>query len=205
MTDRIAKAKIILLCCLAAAMYGIAHDEITIGVSAEYFTIAHPRLFPTTNRILLALCWGIAGTVWLGAAFGFVLASVSNSSGRAPIALTRLSLLAARLLCVMAVSALAAGVAGFQLSLHSLVSVPAAVADAIPSAAHDRFMAVWFAHIASYLAAFVGGAVLIYRLWQERGRPRAIVLFPRTKLGALRAGILAAIAVVTIWFRWANS
>jgi len=44
---------------------GIAHDEITVRVCAEYFTIAHPPLFPTASRTLLAACWGIAATVGL--------------------------------------------------------------------------------------------------------------------------------------------
>ncbi len=85
--------------------------------------------------------------------------------------------------------------------MRSLISVPAGVAHLIPSTAQNRFMAVWFAHIESYLAGFLGGAVLIYRAWRERGRPRAIPLFPQTKFGTMRAVMFAAIVVGVIYFR----
>lgn len=199
------KAKVVLLCCLAAALYGIAHDEITVRVCAEYFTIAHPPLFPTASRTLLAACWGIAATVWAGAAFGVVLASVSQSDGSPPVPISRLRNSVAGLLCAMAMTALAAGILGFHLSLRSMISVPAGIANVIPVTAHNRFMAVWLAHIASYVAGFAGGAILIYRLWRERGRPRAIPLFPQTKLGMMRAIMLVAIVVGVIYFRLGRS
>ncbi|HEV8185970.1 MAG TPA: hypothetical protein VGP40_08450, partial [Chthoniobacterales bacterium] len=117
------KAKVVLLCCLAAALYGIAHDEITVRVCAEYFTIAHPPLFPTASRTLLAACWGIAATVWAGAAFGVVLASVSQSDGSPPVPISRLRNSVAGLLCAMAMTALAAGILGLHLLLRSMISV----------------------------------------------------------------------------------
>lgn len=195
------KVRIVLLCCVAAAMYGIAQDQITVRVCTEYFTIAHPQLFPTASRTLLALCWGIAGSVWVGAAFGVVLASVSESDGHPPLPVRRLCTSVAALLGAMAMSSVLAGFIAFQLSLDTIISIPEAVARAIPSTAHDHFMAVWFAHIASYLAGFIGGAVLIYRAWRERGRPRAISLFPRTRFGTLRALTLGGIAVGVFYFR----
>ncbi len=105
----------------------------------------------------------------------------------------------------MAMTALAAGILGFHLSLRSMISVPAGIANVIPATAHNRFMAVWLAHIASYIAGFAGGAILIYRLWRERGRPRAIPLFPQTKFGTMRAILLAAIVVGVIYFRLGRS
>ncbi len=105
----------------------------------------------------------------------------------------------------MAMTALVAGILGFYLSLRSMISVPAAIAHLIPSTAQNRFMAVWFAHIASYLAGFAGGAILVYRLWRECGRPRALALFPQTKFGTMRAVMLAAIVVGVIYFRVGRS
>ena len=64
------KWKIVSLCVAATCLYGVIHDQITIRISPEYFTLAHPAFFPTSNRTLLALCWGIAATWWIGAAFG---------------------------------------------------------------------------------------------------------------------------------------
>lgn len=37
--------KIVLLCIVAAALYGIVHDQFTARICVEYFSIGHPPLF----------------------------------------------------------------------------------------------------------------------------------------------------------------
>ena len=76
--------KVVLLCVIAACSYGIIHDQITARVCLEYFTVAHPPLFPTRSVTLLAFAWGIAATAGPGLVFGLVLASLSQS-GHAPV------------------------------------------------------------------------------------------------------------------------
>ena len=56
----------------------------------------------------------------------------------------------------MGVAAFCAGCAGFYLFWHAVVSMPAALVDAIPDQEQAGFMAVWFAHVASYLVGFTG-------------------------------------------------
>ncbi len=109
------KAKVILLSVFAAISHGIIHDQITAHLCVEYFSVAHPRRFPTEPPTLLAFCWGVFATVGLGAVLGAILADVSQSTG---------------------------------LSLHC----------------------------ASYLVGFTGGAFLILRIWNQKGRPRIIAL-----------------------------
>ena len=75
----------------------------------------------------------------------------------------------------------------------------------IPLAKHDRFMAVWFAHCASYLAGLTGGAFLIFRIWNQRGRPRVIDLIPRSKGEIARALILAAVVALVLYLRFSRS
>ena len=60
-------AQIILLSILSACLYGVVHDQITIRVCLEYFTVAHPPYFPTHSPTLLAICWGVAATAGIGA------------------------------------------------------------------------------------------------------------------------------------------
>ena len=50
----------------------------------------------------------------------------------------------------MGTSAFAAGAVAYQLSRRGFISFPSGLAG-IPANQHDRFMAVWFAHGASYL------------------------------------------------------
>ena len=57
---------IVLFSIAAAVFYGIAHDQVTVRVCLEYFTIGHPPVFKTTSPALLALGWGVLATWWVG-------------------------------------------------------------------------------------------------------------------------------------------
>lgn len=194
-------ARVIAIAVLAAVGYGIVHDQITARISLDYFTLAHPPLFPTTSPTLLALCWGVASTAWLGAAFGFVLAMVANSAGVAPMPTLQLVRSLLMLLGVTAVAAVIAGVLGYELAQHSLVSIAPELRTLRPRAEYDRFVAVWFAHLASYAAGMCGGAFLIFGIWRDRGKPNVLPFVPASRADLLRVGILVAIAVVVIAWR----
>ncbi|HEY3663785.1 MAG TPA: hypothetical protein VGL24_11585 [Chthoniobacterales bacterium] len=186
---------------MAAAGYGIVHDEITAHLCVEYFTVAHPPLFHTTSPFLLGICWGIAATIGLGLVFGCLLAAVSLGGEAPASAQGTLVRRVGLLLGAMAVSALLAGLAGFALSRFSLVRLPALLGSVIPFARHDRFFAVWFAHLASYAVGLGGSAWLIFQVWCERGRPRVLTLWPRTPGGVVRVIALLAIVLLVIWWR----
>jgi hypothetical protein len=62
MKTLIESLKIILLCIVAAIVYGILHDQVTARVCVEYFTIGHPPIFHTDDPTLLALGWGVIAT-----------------------------------------------------------------------------------------------------------------------------------------------
>ena len=197
-------AKIILLATFAAIAYGILHDQITAGLCVEYFTIGHPPLFHTTSPTVLGICWGMAATFGLGALLGLILALVSQSEGMPPVPIRRLFNSIVALLAVMAISASLAGVIGFALSRRSIICVPAAFAELIPRSRQDRFMTVWFVHWASYLVGLIGASFIIVRIWRARGRPRVVSIFPHTKAGVIRALILAVVAALVAWFRFAK-
>jgi len=57
---------IVLRSVFAAVLYGVVHDQITVRVCLEYFTVGHPRIFDTENPTLLGLAWGIVATWWMG-------------------------------------------------------------------------------------------------------------------------------------------
>jgi hypothetical protein len=66
-------------------------------------------------------------------------------------------------------------------------------------------MAVWFAHIASYLTALAGATFLILRIWIQRGKPPILALIPRTKLAIIRALILAVLVTIILYIRFVRS
>ncbi len=195
-------AKIILLSTAAATAYGVAHDQITARLCVEYFTIAHPPLFHTSSPTVLGICWGIAATIGVGALLGTLLALVTQSERLPPVPIRRLLKSILGLLAVMAISAALAGVVGFELSRSAIVGLPASLAELVPRGQHDRFMAVWFAHGASYFVGIAGGLLIILRIWRQRGRPSVITILPRTKGAIARAVILAAIAGLVLWARF---
>lgn len=73
---------VVLLAVLAAVTYGIVHDQVTVRVSLEYFTIGHPPVFDTDSPTLLALGWGVLATWWVGLPLGFLLATASQVGRR---------------------------------------------------------------------------------------------------------------------------
>jgi hypothetical protein len=152
--------RIIGLCMLAAIAYGVVHDQITVRVCVEYFSVTHPHLVSTNSPTVLALAWGVWATWWVGLALGIILALTARV-GRWPTLDARDLLKSVLILLgVMAFLATLAGIAGYQLASQGKVTMPIEAADAIPTAMHHRWMAAYFAHNASYDVGFVGGIVL---------------------------------------------
>jgi hypothetical protein len=159
---------IVLLCIIAAVVYGIAHDQVTARVCVEYFTIGHPAIFGTKDPTLLAIGWGVIATWWVGLLLGIPLALVARA-GRSPKrsvgSLVRPIML---LLLVMATLALAAGIVGWVLANNQIVYLIGPLASNVPADRHVPFIAVLWAHAASYLVGSVGGIVMMVRVWRSR-------------------------------------
>ncbi|HEX4083943.1 MAG TPA: hypothetical protein VHY22_03450 [Chthoniobacteraceae bacterium] len=194
--------KIVLFTTFAAVGYGIVHDEITAHVCVEYFTLAHPPLFHTESPAALGICWGIAATIGIGIVLGFVLATAARSGEAPQWPEPKLMRAILALLGAMAIAASLAGVSGYELARHSLIHLPESLAQIIRPVLRDRFMGVWFAHIASYLVGLGGGAFLIFRVWRDRGSPNIIAPLPVTKAAILRTTLLVLIAALVIYFRF---
>lgn len=165
---RLPALRIVVLCIAAAVLYGLVMDQITIRVCPEYFTIAHPRVIHTRSLTVLALYWGVAATWWVGLLLGAPLAYVSRRKApQPPICARDLIRPLGLLLAVMAVCTILAGVTGYLLAKRGAIS-PADWQWDIPPEAHAAFVADAFAHLASYAAGLIGGAVLIIRVVKRR-------------------------------------
>lgn len=192
----------VLVTAFAACVYGILHDQVTVRLCIEYFSVAHPPLFPTGSPTLLAIYWGIAATLPIGTAMGVVLALVSKSGEAPPYPNSRVVRGVVVLFFAMAVGAFLLGCLGYDLARRELVSVPLAWAHEIPLEKHHRFMAAWFAHSASYFVASVGGALFCMRIWRSRGRPRVIEVVPTSQTAILRAAVVLLLAGLVLWMRF---
>lgn len=176
---RFEAAKIVLFATLAAMSYGVIHDQITAHLCVEYFTIAHPEIFPTEAPFLLAWGWGIIATWWVGLTLGVCLAATARMGQANKL---RLSELQRPILLVMVWSALAAflaGACGAILVATGVTEVPWGWEAFIPTDRHVAFSAVAWAHAASYAAGALGGLLVIgHTLWrrkyQQLGRDKSI-------------------------------
>ncbi|MCA8941728.1 MAG: hypothetical protein KDB80_04140 [Planctomycetes bacterium] len=71
------------------------------------------------------------------------------------------------MLC-MGVTSTIAGLAGHALASQGVFVLVEPLASRVPSDRHVAFIATGWAHSASYLAGFVGGLVLMQRIWKAR-------------------------------------
>ena len=94
---------------LAAVVYGLIHDQITIRLSREYFTVEHPLIFGELDDTRLALCWGVAATWWMGMIGGTII-GLAAVLGSAPALCPRRALRA--MILAILVTGCCAGVVG---------------------------------------------------------------------------------------------
>lgn len=159
---------IVLMSVAAAIAYGIAHDQVTVRICLEYFTIGHAPVFPTRNPTLLAIGWGIIATWWVGVLLGVPLAIVARAGSRPKRTIGTLVRPVAWLLAVMAVFAIIAGLAGWFFASRGMVVLVGPIAEELPADRHVPFLIDLWAHLASYLVGLVGGIVVLIRVWRSR-------------------------------------
>lgn len=164
--------KIVLLAVVGAVAYGIVHDQVTVRLCVEYFTVFHPPVFSTQDPTLLAVGWGVLATWWVGAVLGVGLALAARAGSRPPLPARMFVRPVVTLLAVMGVCAVVAWQVGALLARQGLIVVVSPWAGRVPRDRHLAFLGDLWAHNASYLVGFVGGIVLMVRSWRHR-RPGA--------------------------------
>lgn len=163
-------AAIILLCIVAAVVYGVVHDQVTARLCVEYFTIGHPPIFPTTDPTLLGLGWGVIATWWVGLILGVPLALCSRVGPWPKLTAAQLVRPLIIMLTVVAVLAVIAGVVGNVAASSKAVRLLEPLASRVPKDRHVAFLTNLWAHSASYLAGALGGIVLCVYALVRRGR-----------------------------------
>ncbi len=156
---------------VAAILYGTVHDQITVRVCLEYFSVFHPPVFATQSPTLLAFGWGAIATWWVGALLGVGLAIAARVGTKPKLSAVSVCRSVGRLLIVMAGFALLAGLLGFILAQRGFVA-PQWISTKLPQAKHARFMADLWAHSASYGVGLLGGASLCVQQYRKRGAAR---------------------------------
>src|SRR3954465_11268214 len=141
---------IILLCLVAAVIYGVVRDEITARFCGEYFTIGHPPVFATDDPTLLGLGWGVIATWWVGLILGVPLALAARAGSRPKVTASSLVRPLAFMLGAVGIVAAAAGAVGHTAAKCGWVWLPEPLASAVPQDRHVAFLTDLWAHLASY-------------------------------------------------------
>jgi H+/Cl- antiporter ClcA len=166
--------KIVCLSVLAAVLYGVVHDQVTIRICPEYFTVFHPFLIATDSPTVLAAAWGVVATWWVGLPIGVLLALSARIGPRNKLDAKQVLPFVRGLLIVMACCALAAGIAGYFVG-----ALPQDIAGTIEPAHHRRFLADWWAHSASYASGAFGGllvcGLVVRKRWMQGAESRGSV------------------------------
>jgi hypothetical protein len=156
---------------LASVVFGLIHDQVTIRVCPEYFTVFHPAVAPAgTSLTVLALIWGVIATWWMGAFLGVILAVAARGGRRPKVEPRALLRPITRLLGVMGLLALGFGVLGYLAAEAGWIRMLPNWAEEIPAERHSGFLADLWAHNASYASGLIGGLWLCWRTWLGRGR-----------------------------------
>ena len=171
-SERFEAIRIVLFAMLAAIAYGIIHDLITAHLCVEYFTIAHPPVFPTESPFLLGLGWGIIATWWVGLALGVGLAAAARLGAEPRFGLGTVRRPIVLVMIASALSACLAGIVGALLVIRGIAPLPSEWHAAIPAEKHVAFSAAAWAHGASYAAGGLGGLFVIGHTIRRRRRLR---------------------------------
>lgn len=160
--------QIVLLGVGAAILYGILHDQVTVRLSLEYFTLGHPDIFPTRDPTMLALGWGIIATWWVGLLLAVPAALVAQWGARPRVDAGQL--LRPLLLCmvIMGILAVVAALAGFVLTKAGWIWLIGPLATRIPPPRDALFLAAGWSHGASYLGGAIAGVGLWVYIWRTR-------------------------------------
>lgn len=159
---------IVVFSILACIVYGIIHDQFTVRICLEYFTIGHAPVFNTEDPTLLALGWGVRATWWVGLFIGIPLATfarIGSRPKRSAISLIRPMLL---LFGCTAVLATVTGVMALVGATNGWLSLHPEMAAQLPPDKHAPFLVDLWIHNTSYTSGFVGGVFVMAWVWWTR-------------------------------------
>jgi hypothetical protein len=124
----------------------------------------HPDIFHTQSPTLLALGWGVVATWWVSLFLGIMLAIAARSRSRVKLTASHIFPLLLKLLAIIAIFALAAGIIGYFLQGLGMEYYATAIQKQIR---HTFYAALW-AHEMSYPTGLIGGITLSIIVWRSR-------------------------------------
>lgn len=162
---------IIMLCMVAGVLYGIVHNQASVRVSLEYFTLGHREIISSTSPTLLGIAWGIHPNWWVGLCLG-VLFAVAGRAGKWPKRNARSFVKPLFILFVISGTAsVTAGMLGLKLAKAGTLGLYEPLYSMVPASGHAAYISALWMHTASYTIATMAGCIAA--LFVFTGRVRA--------------------------------
>lgn len=160
--------RIVFACIVAAVIYGVLHDMITAHMCVEYFTVAHPFVFPSNSPIHMALIWGVIATWWVGLILGVGMAAASRLGSSPQLTVEDLVRPVLVFMLRLGLLVMLVGCIGYAAAELKWIWLVPPMSERIAVANHSRFFFDGFAHAASYMGGFVGGLYLMISSYRRR-------------------------------------
>jgi hypothetical protein len=152
--------RIIALCIVAMAGYGMVQDQVSVRMSREYFTVGHPPIEGLHDPTLLGIAWGFMGGWWGGMLMGMAVGLVATLGKAPPLTVREVLPGVGWLVLAVASGTLLAGFSAWYNAGLTEVRLGGGWASSVPEGGHRAFLTVACAHLATYISA-VGGAVVL--------------------------------------------
>lgn len=163
-------AKIILLCMATAIIYGIVHNQVTVRISLEYFTIGHRALISSTSPTLMGIAWGVHPNWWVGLGMGVLLA-ITGRAGKWPKRNARSFVKPLLLLFLISgIASATAGILGYRLANSGTLGLYEPLASSVPASGHAAYISALWMHTASYTVGTMGGLIISLLVFTGRIR-----------------------------------
>lgn len=160
--------RIILFSTGCAVLYGIIHDQVTVHVCLEYFTVAHPSLLGIRDPTILGLAWGIVATWWVGLALGVLLALAARAGPRPKLMVRDVRRPVLLLMLTVGLTSVLAGLFGYALARTGGAYIQYYYVTHVSPARQPLFIADAWAHESAYTVSIIGS--LLVCLWAPRRR-----------------------------------
>ncbi len=151
---------------LAAVVYGIVHDQITVRISPPYLMDWHPEIVSSRDPTVVALAWGVVATWWFGLVLGAVLAAAATLGSRPPAPWAWIARSIRVIFLFAAFGAIVAGTVAKGIAFELPSSLFGALYSELSPTEWQAFSQAAAIHEASYDVAGVAtlvAAVLVYR------------------------------------------
>jgi hypothetical protein len=152
------------------AGYGSLHDQVSVRLCPEYFTVLHNPIPGLTDPTLLGLAWGILASVGGGVAMGYAAGLAATVGPRPQLSARELVL---PMLAVLGWVAVVTAITGLSVARHADmfdVRLDPFLATIVPPERHHGLLVVACYHLAAYASAIVGSVAMCVWVGTERGR-----------------------------------